>query len=62
MPKTKIAISLDKDLYDWLKREVDSEDHKFSSMSHAIEYCIAYLKKDKDFEHAHKRPTSRART
>ena len=62
MPKKKIAISLDKDLYDWLKHEVDSEEHKFSSMSHAIEYCIAYLKKDKDFEDRNTRPTMQART
>jgi Arc/MetJ-type ribon-helix-helix transcriptional regulator len=54
MRKKKIAISIDQDLYDWLKREVDSEDRKFASMSHAIEYCIAYLKKDRDFEFANK--------
>ena len=50
MTKKKIAISIDQELYDWLKRQVDSEDRTFASMSHAIEYCIAYLKKDKDFE------------
>jgi Arc/MetJ-type ribon-helix-helix transcriptional regulator len=50
MPKKKIAISIDQELYDWLKREVDSEERKFASMSHAIEYCVAYLKKDYDFE------------
>ena len=61
MPKKKIAISLDKDLYDWLKREVDSEEHQFSSMSHAIEYCIAYLKKDRDFEDKNTRPPRQAR-
>ncbi len=49
MTKKKITISIDEDLYDWLKSEVDSEDRKFSSMSHAIEYCIAYLKKDREF-------------
>ena len=62
MPKKKIAISLDKDLHDWLKHEVESDEHKFSSMSHAIEYCIAYLKKDKDFEDKNARPTKQART
>ena len=55
MPKKKIAISIDQDLYDWLRDEVNSEDHKFSSMSHAIEYCIAYLKKDREFKLADKR-------
>ncbi len=50
MPKKKIAISIDEELYDWLKRQVDSEERTFASISHAIEYCIAYLKKDKDFE------------
>ncbi len=50
MPKKKIAISIDEELYDWLKQQVDSEEHTFASISHAIEYCIAYLKKDKDFE------------
>jgi hypothetical protein len=50
MPKKKIAISIDQELYDWLKNEVDSEDRTFASISHAIEYCIAYLKKDKEFE------------
>ncbi len=50
MTKKKIAISIDQELYDWLKAQVDSEDRRFASMSHAIEYCIAYLKKDKDFE------------
>lgn len=50
MPKKKIAISIDQELYDWLKSEVDSEERKFASMSHAIEYCVAYLKKDYDFE------------
>jgi Arc/MetJ-type ribon-helix-helix transcriptional regulator len=50
MTKKKIAISIDQELYDWLKSEVDSEDRTFASMSHAIEYCIAYLKKDYDFE------------
>jgi Arc/MetJ-type ribon-helix-helix transcriptional regulator len=50
MPKKKIAISIDQELYDWLKNEVDSEDRTFASISHAIEYCIAYLKKDKEFQ------------
>jgi hypothetical protein len=50
MPKKKIGISIDEKLYDWLKNQVDSEDRTFASISHAIEYCIAYLKKDKDFE------------
>jgi Arc/MetJ-type ribon-helix-helix transcriptional regulator len=50
MTKKKIAISIDQELYDWLKREVASEERTFASMSHAIEYCIAYLKKDYDFE------------
>jgi Arc/MetJ-type ribon-helix-helix transcriptional regulator len=50
MPKKKIAISIDQELYDWLKNEVDSEEHTFASISHAIEYCIAYLKKDKEFK------------
>ena len=48
--KKKIAISIDQGIYDWLKAEVDSEDRTFASMSHAIEYCIAYLRKDKEFE------------
>jgi Arc/MetJ-type ribon-helix-helix transcriptional regulator len=55
MPKKKITISVDQDLCDWLKNEVNSEDHQFSSMSHAIEYCIAYLKKDREFKLADKR-------
>ncbi len=62
MPKKKIGISIDQDLYDWLKREVDSEEHKFASMSHAIEYCVAYLKKDREFELANRgadNPTKR---
>ena len=50
MPKKKIAISIDQDLYEWLKHEVDSEEYRFASISHAIEYCIAYLKKDKEFQ------------
>jgi|GEM_PF-1889020 len=50
MTKKRIAISIDQELYNWLKRQVDSEDRTFASMSHAIEYCVAYLKKDKDFE------------
>jgi len=50
MAKKKLAISIDQELYDWLKREVDSEERTFASMSHAIEYCIAYLKKDREFE------------
>lgn len=50
MRKKKIAISIDQELYDWLKGQVDSEERTFASMSHAIEYCIAYLKKDYDFE------------
>lgn len=50
MKKRKIAISIDQGLYDWLKSEVDSEERTFASMSHAIEYCIAYLRKDKEFE------------
>ena len=50
MTKKKIAISIDQELYDWLKAQVDSEERTFASMSHAIEYCIAYLKKDYDFE------------
>jgi Arc/MetJ-type ribon-helix-helix transcriptional regulator len=50
MTKKKIAISIDQELYDWLRTEVDSEKRTFASMSHAIEYCIAYLKKDYDFE------------
>jgi len=50
MTKKKIAISIDQELYDWLKGEVDSEERTFASMSHAIEYCIAYLKKDYEFE------------
>ena len=54
MAKKKIAISINQELYDWLKRQVDSEDRTFASMSHAIEYCIAYLKKDYDFEIAKK--------
>ncbi len=54
MPKKKLTISIDQDLCDWLKDEVNSEDHKYSSMSHAIEYCIAYLKKDKEFKLADK--------
>jgi Arc/MetJ-type ribon-helix-helix transcriptional regulator len=54
MAKKKIAISIDQELYDWLKRQVESEDRTFASMSHAIEYCIAYLKKDYDFELAKK--------
>jgi Arc/MetJ-type ribon-helix-helix transcriptional regulator len=61
MLKKKIAISIDVELYDWLKREVDSEERTFASMSHAIEYCIAYLKKDRDFELAKKRASSQAR-
>ena len=59
MTKKKIAISIDQELYDWLKRQVDSEDRTFASMSHAIEYCIAYLKKDKDFEIAETRKAKR---
>jgi Arc/MetJ-type ribon-helix-helix transcriptional regulator len=58
MPKKKITISIDQDLCNWLKEEVNSEDHKFSSMSHAIEYCIAYLKKDIEFKLAEK-PTNK---
>jgi Arc/MetJ-type ribon-helix-helix transcriptional regulator len=54
MPKKKLTISIDHDLCDWLHNEVNSEDHKFSSMSHAIEYCIAYLKKDREFKLAEK--------
>jgi Arc/MetJ-type ribon-helix-helix transcriptional regulator len=54
MPKKKIAISIDQELYDWLKRQVDSDERTFASMSHAIEYCIAYLKKDREFELARK--------
>jgi Arc/MetJ-type ribon-helix-helix transcriptional regulator len=50
MTKKKITISIDQELYAWLKSEVDSEDRTFASISHAIEYCIAYLKKDYDFE------------
>jgi Arc/MetJ-type ribon-helix-helix transcriptional regulator len=50
MTKKKITISIDQELYDWLKGEVNSKDKTFASMSHAIEYCIAYLKKDYDFE------------
>lgn len=50
MAKKKIAISIDPELYEWLQGEVNSEDRKFASMSHAIEYCIAYLKKDREFE------------
>jgi Arc/MetJ-type ribon-helix-helix transcriptional regulator len=54
MTKKKITISIDQELYAWLKSEVDSEDRTFASISHAIEYCIAYLKKDYDFELAKK--------
>jgi len=54
MAKKKIAISIDEELYDWLKRQVDSEERTFASMSHAIEYCVAYLKKDREFELARK--------
>ena len=61
MPKKKIAISIDQELYGWLRHEVDSEERTFASMSHAIEYCIAYLKKDRDFELAKKRASSQAR-
>jgi Arc/MetJ-type ribon-helix-helix transcriptional regulator len=50
MTKKKIAISIDQELYNWLRSQVDSEERTFASMSHAIEYCIAYLKKDYDFE------------
>jgi Arc/MetJ-type ribon-helix-helix transcriptional regulator len=50
MAKKKLAISIDQELYDWLKRQVDSEERTFASMSHAIEYCIAYLKKDREFK------------
>ena len=50
MPKKKIAISIDPELYAWLQHEVNSEERTFASMSHAIEYCIAYLKKDREFE------------
>ncbi len=61
MPKKKIGISIDQDLYDWLRREVDSEERKFSSISHAIEYCIAYLKKDKEFRLSNKRARDRTK-
>jgi Arc/MetJ-type ribon-helix-helix transcriptional regulator len=54
MVKKKIAISIDQELYDWLRRQVDSDERTFASMSHAIEYCIAYLKKDREFELAKK--------
>ncbi len=50
MAKKKIGISIDEELYEWLKHQVDSEERTFASISHAIEYCIAYLKKDKEFE------------
>ena len=50
MVKKKLAISIDQELYDWLRRQVDSEERTFASMSHAIEYCIAYLKKDREFK------------
>lgn len=61
MPKKKISISIDQDLYEWLTREVDSEERKYSSISHAIEYCIAYLKKDKEFELSDKRASNRTK-
>ena len=54
MNKKKIAISIDQELYDWLKHQVNSEERTFASMSHAIEYCVAYLKKDREFELAKK--------
>ena len=50
MAKKKLAISIDQELYDWLKLQVNSEERTFASMSHAIEYCIAYLKKDREFK------------
>ena len=61
MTKKKIAISIDQELYDWLKNQVDSEERTFASISHAIEYCIAYLKKDKDFELQSLNPEKRKR-
>ncbi len=61
MPKKKISISIDQDLYDWLTREVDSEERKYSSISHAIEYCIAYLKKDKEFKLSDNRSSNRTK-
>lgn len=54
MSKRKITISIDPELYDWLQHEVDSDERTFASISHAIEYCIAYLKKDREFELAKK--------
>lgn len=57
MNKKKITISLDEELYEWLKQQVDSEERTFASISHAIEYCVAYLKKDRDFEHKTRKKT-----
>ena len=40
--KTKVTISIDRELYAWLKAKVESK--AFGHVSHGIEYCVHDVK------------------
>jgi Arc/MetJ-type ribon-helix-helix transcriptional regulator len=46
MPKLKVTITLDPELYTWIEQEV--KKRRFASVSHAIEYALTRLKEEEE--------------
>ncbi|CAI9832148.1 conserved hypothetical protein [Nitrosopumilaceae archaeon] len=40
--KTKVTVSMEQDIYRWLKACVD--DKRFAHVSHGVEYCVHKVK------------------
>ncbi|MDA7941357.1 MAG: hypothetical protein MPI95_01165 [Nitrosopumilus sp.] len=40
--KTKVTVSIDRQLFDWLKANVDEK--RFAHVSHGVEYCVNAVK------------------
>lgn len=41
-PKKKLSVTVDQDLYDWMRKEIQSK--RFASESHAVDYALYHLK------------------
>jgi len=49
MPRKKRTITLPQDVLDWIDKEI-KEKRRFGSLSHAIEYCVYKVMREKEEE------------
>lgn len=46
MPKIRRSITISKDLFDWIKQQIEAR--RFKDVSHAIEYSLYHVKEESE--------------